>query len=363
MNTIPGYQIPFTGLKRQYNNLREEILDITDAVLSTGQVMSGPWTMQFEDWLANKNHQKYAVVCHSGTQALEIIAAFHKQYGFKVNPPTVLVPAMTYIATANAWAKAGWNVHIVDTDNYGLMNPKSVDRGISFQAVCTVGLYGAAYNRWFPNESNYAMIEDGAQHWLANDCRRHGHACAISFDPTKNFANYGNGGAIVTSDRELEDFARDWTTNGKCGGVADFVSNSRMSEVDCAQMMVKAKYLNGWQQRRKDIVRNWIDRLKDTPIRCLIDDSNFEQHCYHKFVIEVNDRDTLKRKLEAVGITTKIHYDRPLHEEPRYINTPGPNMLSAASSLSRRCLSLPIYPELTDSEVEYIATTVLDYVS
>ena len=356
-------KIPFTGIRRQYVNLREEIMDITDAVLSTGQVMNGPWTMQFEDWLANKNHVKYAVTCHSGTQALELIAAFHLQYGFGRVGPTVLIPAMTYIATANAWAKAGWNIHIVDTDGYGLIDPKKVPRDLVFHAVCTVGLYGAAYNRWFPNEGNYAMIEDGAQHWLANDCRRHGAACAISFDPTKNFANYANGGAVVTNDRQLLDFARDWQSNGRGGGDADYVTNSRMSEVDCAQMMVKSKYLNEWQARREKIARYWMERFAGSSVRCLIDGTNVDKHCFHKFVIDIDDRNSVMNKLEAAGITTRIHYTRPLHEEPRYVNTPGPDMMSAASSLARRALSLPIYPELDDSEVEFIADQVLAHVS
>jgi dTDP-3-amino-3,4,6-trideoxy-alpha-D-glucose transaminase len=356
-------KIPFTGIRRQYVNLREEILDITDQVLATGQVMNGPWTMKFEDWLANKNHVKHAVTCHSGTQALELIAAFHLQYGFGRVSPTVLIPAMTYIATANAWARAGWNIHIVDTDGYGLIDPKKVPRDLVFHAVCTVGLYGAAYNRWFPNEGNYAMIEDGAQHWLANDCRRHGAACAISFDPTKNFANYGNGGAVVTNDRQLLDFARDWQSNGRGGGDADHVTNSRMSEVDCAQMMIKARYLNEWQARRETIARHWMERLAGTSVRCLIDSTNVDKHCFHKFVIDIDNRDSVMNKLEAAGITTKIHYTRPLHEEPRYVNTPGPDMMSAASSLARRGLSLPIYPELTDAEVEFIADQVISYVS
>ena len=345
-------KIPFTGIQRQYANLREEIMDITDQVLNTGHLMNGPWTMHFEDWLANKNHVKYAVTCHSGTQALELIAAFHRQFGFGGATPTVLVPAMTYVATANAWARAGWKIHIVDTDGYGLIDPKKVPRDLVFHAVCTVGLYGAAYNRWFPNESNYAMIEDGAQHWLANDCRRHGVACAISFDPTKNFANYGNG-----------DFARDWQSNGKGGGDAEYVTNSRMSEVDCAQMMIKARYLNDWQARRETIARYWMQRFADSSVRCLIDRTNVDKHCFHKFVIDIDNRDSVMNKLESAGISTKIHYTRPLHEEPRYVNTPGPNMMSAASSLARRGLSLPIYPELTDTEVEFIADQVLGYVS
>ena len=356
-------KIPFTGIRRQYVNLREEILDITDQVLSTGQLMNGAWTMKFEDWLANKNHVKHAVTCHSGTQALELIAAFHLQYGFGRVGPTVLIPAMTYIATANAWARAGWNIHIVDTDGYGLIDPKKVPRDLVFHAVCTVGLYGAAYNRWFPNEGNYAMIEDGAQHWLANDCRRHGAACAISFDPTKNFANYGNGGAVVTNDRQLSDFARDWQSNGRGGGDADHVTNSRMSEVDCAQMMIKARYLNDWQARRETIARYWMERFAGSSVRCLIDSTNVDKHCFHKFVIDIDNRDAVMNKLESAGISTKIHYTRPLHEEPRYVNTPGPDMMSAASSLARRGLSLPIYPELTDAEVEFIADQVISYVS
>jgi dTDP-4-amino-4,6-dideoxygalactose transaminase len=356
-------KIAFTGIQRQYVNLREEILDITDTVLGTGHLMNGPWTMKFEDWLANKNHVKYAVTCHSGTQALELIAGFHRQYGFGGAIPTVLIPAMTYIATANAWVKAGWNIHIVDTDGYGLIDPKKVPRDLVFHAVCTVGLYGAAYNRWFPNEGNYAMIEDGAQHWLANDCRRHGAACAISFDPTKNFANFGNGGAVVTNDRQLLDFARDWQSNGRGGGDADHVTNSRMSEVDCAQMMIKARYLNEWQARRGEIARYWMQRFADSPVRCLIDSTNVDKHCFHKFVIDIDNRDAVMNKLEAAGITTKIHYTRPLHEEPRYVNTPGPDMMSAASSLARRGLSLPIWPELTDVEVEFIADQVLAHVA
>jgi dTDP-4-amino-4,6-dideoxygalactose transaminase len=355
-------KIPFTGIQRQYANLREEIMDITDQVLTTGHLMNGEWTMQFEDWLANKNHVKYAVTCHSGTQALELIASFHRQIGFGGATPTVLIPAMTYVATANAWVKAGWNIHIVDTDGYGLIDPKKVPRNLVFHAVCTVGLYGAAYNRWFPNEGNYAMIEDGAQHWLSNDCRRHGAACAISFDPTKNFANYGNGGAVVTNDRQLLDFARDWQSNGKGGGDADHVTNSRMSEVDCAQMMVKARYLNDWQARRETIARYWMDRFADSPVRCLIDSTNVDKHCFHKFVIDIDNRDQVQRQIEAAGISTRIHYTRPLHEEPRYVNTPGPDMMSAASSLARRGLSLPIYPELTDTEVEFIADQVLAHV-
>ena len=103
-----------------------------------------------------------------------------------------------------------------------------------------------------------------------------------------------------------------------------------------------------------------MGRLKNTGIRSLIDVHNFETHCYHKFVIDVDNRDILQRNLSIKGIETKIHYREPLHELPAYTDYAGPDILSVASALSRRVLSLPIFPELTDLEVEYIIDLVLD---
>jgi dTDP-4-amino-4,6-dideoxygalactose transaminase len=135
-----------------------------------------------------------------------------------------------------------------------------------------------------------------------------------------------------------------------------------MSEIDCAQMMIKTRYIDAWQKRRAEIANHWIERLKNTGIRTLIDDTNFSTHCYHKFVIEVDSRDIVQRNLAIRKIETKVHYAEPLHELPAYRNFAGPDLLSPASALSRRCLSLPIYPELSDLEVEYIIDQLLDLV-
>jgi dTDP-4-amino-4,6-dideoxygalactose transaminase len=135
-----------------------------------------------------------------------------------------------------------------------------------------------------------------------------------------------------------------------------------MSEVDCAQMIVKTRHLDAWQHRRGTVARHWIERLKNTAIRTLIDDNNVDKHCYHKFVIEVNNRDILQQNLNLRKIETKIHYAEPVQELPAFQHYQGPDMLAASYALSRRCLSLPIYPELTDLEVEYIIDQVLDCV-
>ena len=352
-----GLKIPFTGLKKQYNTLRTEILDATDEVLRSGQLMAGNYTAEFENWLAKRNHSKYAVTCHSGSQALEIIAEYYRLQT-SVNPPRVVVPSMTYVATANAFVRAGWTVYIADTDKYGLLDKKKIPNDLSIQATVLVGLYGAAVNsdRFWATD---LIIEDGAQHWLSNNSTRIGNACAISFDPMKNLNAYGNGGAVVTDDIDLLEFAREWTNNGKPKHTS-IGTNSRMSEVESAQLLVKTRHIDAWQARRKNISLYWMGRLKNTGIRSLIDAQNFETHCYHKFVIDVDGRDTLAKNLAIKGIETKVHYREPLHELPAYADYTGPDILSIASSLSRRVLSLPVYPELTDLEVEYVIDAVLD---
>ena len=352
-----GLKIPFTGLKKQYNNLRTEILDATDEVLRSGQLMAGNYTAEFENWLAKKNRSKYAVTCHSGSQALEIIAEYYRLQS-SVNPPRVVIPSMTYVATANAFIRAGWDIWIADTDYHGLLDQKKIPTDLSVQATVLVGLYGAAVNadRFWGTD---LIIEDGAQHWLSNKCNRVGNATAISFDPMKNLNAYSNGGAVVTDDIDLLEFAREWTNNGKPKHTS-IGTNSQMSEIECAQMMVKTKHIDTWQARRANICLYWMGRLKNTGVRSLIDVHNFETHAYHKFVIDVDQRDILARNLTINGIETKIHYREPLHELPAYSEFVGPDILSAASALSRRVLSLPCYPELTDLEVEYIIDLVLD---
>ncbi len=125
--------IPFTGLKKQYNNLRTEILDATDEVLRSGQLMNGNNTVEFEAWLARKNRVRYAVTCHSGTHALEILASYWAMESPVPHPPTALIPSMTYVATANAFIRAGWDIHIIDTDIHGLIDVNKIPHDLSYQ--------------------------------------------------------------------------------------------------------------------------------------------------------------------------------------------------------------------------------------
>lgn len=362
-----GLKIPFSGIRKQYSSIRDRILDATDEVLRSGQLMNGNLTVEFEAWLARRNHVHYAVTCHSGTQALEILAEYWARD--RDTAPTLGMPTLTYAASANAFQRAGWNLRFFDTDRYGQADFNKLDPSTVFDAIMLVGLHGAPIRPQWSDTSwvnrmawtHVDLFEDAAQHWLSANCRRVGLAAAISFDPTKNFNNYANGGAIVTNDRELAAWARAWRDNGKPQHQVTG-TNSRMSEIDCAQMLVKATCIDAWQQRRRRIAEHWITQLRDTGVRCLIDISNIDDHGLQRFVIDVDDRDLVTQELDMRGIETRVHYSQPLHELPAFREYPAPDMMSRASSLCRRVLSLPFYPELTDLEVEYITDQLRDCV-
>lgn len=365
--------IPFINLRKQYQSIREEILHVTDLVLSGGVIMNGPYTASFEEQLGKRMGYDHVICVHSGTQAIEMIAQYHKYINnsFTFTSPkdlTVLLPALTYPATINAWMRAGWNVIIGDVNTNGLLDLTKITDFSKFQAICMVGLYG--HPVWehlsedHTNSLRYKiLVEDAAQHWLADDYGKLPVMKAISFDPMKNLANYGNGGAIATFDLEAANWFRSYRDNGKPDWSVDG-TNSRMSEVDSAQLMVKLKYLDQWQDQRRDIAKYWLERFSHyDDIGCLIDDTTLHLHGLQKFVIQIDHRDHVMEDLRNDGIETKIHYERPLHEEALYSEWPNPGPMSVASILSRRVLSLPFYPELTDGEIEFIADQVIEHVT
>lgn len=345
------------GLDRQYANLKDELLEITDLAMRDGILIGGEYTWMFENWLKERTGCEYATVTHSGTQALEILAAFHADISFLAGEgenPKVIIPNLTYPATFNAFFSAGYDVELVDVDKNGLllMNEPVSD----FNAYrCFVGFAGG--------NPNYVMssvdIVDGAQHWLSVKEHQIGTGMAISFDPTKNLPSSGNGGAIVTNDQILYEQAISLKNNGKPDHYYPG-TNTKMSELECAHMMVRTRYIDRWQLRRYEIRQYYLDQFTNLPIRCLSRD--FKDHSDQKFVIYTDQRDDLYDYILKQGIEAKIHYPYALSELPitRDIKV-KPDLLSTSVMLSRGVLSLPIYPELTDSEVETISSTVIRF--
>jgi len=352
------HSIPFFGLVKQYKNLKDELLEATDQVLKSGTLMNGEFTAKFETWLAMKTKTNFAITVHSGTQALEIMAKHYIQpykevFGSDITPK-IKIPNISYIATLNAFANTGWEIELVDTDKDGIgMFDESKLDDVTV-TVCLVGLYGANPKG---NSIFNSTLVDGAQHWLVAD--NIGDSMAISFDPTKNLPASGNGGAIVTNDRELYDFAYNYRSNGRDsnGAHASYAgTNSRMSEQECAQILVRAEHIDKWQWRRKEIRHYYLDEFKNIDLRCLSRDHIV--HADQKFVVYTDRRDELFQHLTKAGIEVKVHYHRALSEYPIAQTMIRPDLLSNSIMLTRGLLSLPIYPELTDGEVEYIAKEV-----
>jgi len=357
---MTGSTIAHFGLQRQYRNLKDELLEATDKVLRSGTLMNGEYTSVFETWLAMRNQALFAVTVHSGTQALEIIAKWVSRDHFitidSYYKPIVKIPNITYVATLNAFLNNGFEIQLVDTDKNGLMLTNDDHPLEEFTKMhCQVGLYGANPNKSTLRTGN--EVVDGAQHWLVAD--NIGEGMAISFDPTKNLPASGNGGAIVTNNRDLYDFAYSYRSNGKHDHDMPG-TNSRMSEQECAQILVRSKYIDKWQWRRKEIRHYYLDEFKNIDLRCLSRDHIV--HADQKFVVYTDKRDELLVYLEAMGIETKVHYPKALSELPIAKDIKlKPDMLSTSVNLTRGLLSLPIYPELSDSEVEYICEKVKSF--
>jgi dTDP-4-amino-4,6-dideoxygalactose transaminase len=369
-------KIPFFGVDRQYNDLREEILDVTDLVYASGQVLDGPRTKLFEQTIAKMTERKYACSVGSCTQALIFSLRSIEDFGVQHK---VLIPAQSFVATVNAVLEAGYDPVFCDVDSStGLLDlnkiPVTADE---ISAIMYVNLFGnvldqdrlISYMEIF-SDRKIPVIEDAAQsfgaYYRGVPSGKLGDVSCLSFDPTKNLNNYGSGGMILTDDPAIWELVADMRDNGKANEHIASGTNSKMSEADCAQMLVKLKYFDSWQKRRTEIANYYTEEL-DGWVGIPTVDMNVE-HAWSKYVIHSDSRSTLHIELGNAGVETRINYPTPLHLQPvsyqfdfgRYDRT---DILEGAENFSRTCLSLPIYPELEDYEIEYVVDAVKQSIS
>lgn len=359
-----GSMIPFTGLNRQYANLKEELLDVIDSVYSSGQVLDGPYTRAFETEIATRTNRDCAVAVNSCSQALLITYLYYSSQENKNK--NVALPALSFIASAGAPTLTNRNITFVDVDENGLLDiNKLAIREDNINIVSYVNLYGNLidYDKLkiavdFFNDDKIFILEDAAQsfgaYYKGIPSGKLGHASCLSFDPTKNLPNYGSGGMILTDDPELMHFAYNFRDNGKSSDFETLGSNSKMSESDCAQMGVKLKYFDEWQARRSKIAEFYNDCLSlyvvtpEVTPECT--------HAWHKYVIKTVDRATMSADLRHNGIETKVHYNQIMPDIDAF--RLGVANWPVAEELTRTSLSLPIYPEMTDAEVEHVVDTI-----
>jgi len=350
-------KIKFFGLDRQYASIKDELLYATDKVYSTGKVLDGQYVNAFENAIAERTNRDFAIAVNSCSQALLFSYMY---YANKSKSKNIALPAVSFVATSNAPAMTGYSPVFVDVTDNGLMDLdrlriKEDDVGI----ISYVNLFGNILDydklmviaRFF--DDGIPVVEDAAQSFGASykgiPSGKLGDVSCLSFDPTKNLPNFGSGGMVLTDDEELFHFVSSVRSNGTanklgCG------TNSKMSEADCAQMLVKLKYFDQWQARRTKIAEFYNSCLHPY-VDCPRPNDDVI-HAWHKYAIQTESRGALEQTLTENNIETRIHYVRTLSE----LATDKP--FEVADRLAVTSLSLPIYPELTDSEVERIVSVI-----
>jgi dTDP-4-amino-4,6-dideoxygalactose transaminase len=369
---MSGYSVPFNGVARQYQNLRDEILDASDRAYRTGQVLDGPYTQMFERQMAARCMRQYSVAVNSGTQALvfaQLATARSKDI------EKIMIPGISFVATLNSVLMAGNEPVYCDVDHNALLDIETIDYALdgNVDTIMYVNMFGNVldYDRLlnvtkFFNE-DVKIIEDAAQSFGATyngiPSGKLGDVSILSFDPTKNLPNYGSGGMILTDDYDIYQFALALRDNGKVLNHDFAGTNSKMSDSDCAQMLVKLKYFDSWQRRRAEIAEFYIEHLTDW-VDVLLPNPDVE-HAWHKFVIRTGSRSAMQGMLASKGIETKIHYEQPLFEHAvgwDYVDY-ARDIMRGSTAHSKEALSLPIYPEMTDTEVELVIDSITAYLN
>ena len=362
-------QIPFFGVDRQYKELREEIIDAMDEVFLTGQVLDGPYTQAFEEAMAQRCGRKYGVAVNSCTQGL----VFAQQVGIPAES-RVLIPTLSFAATINSVLYAGHTPVFCDTDPTALIDLETMDmalNGAGVRSIMYANLFGHCvdYNKLrlqteFFSDNIY-VIEDAAQSFGARyqgqPSGSLGDISVLSFDPTKNLNNYGSGGMVLTDSFAIYEDLMDLRDNGKKMHHQAFGTNSKMSEADCAAMLVKLEHFDLWHDRRREIAEYYIGELNEY-VDVVMPREDVES-AWSKFVIRLSERHGLREALANNGIESRFNYDKPLFELPvgfNYIDY-ARELFRESTAFSRECLSLPIYPEMTDSEVTHVIEVIEDY--
>ena len=359
--------IPLVDLQAQYRSIRDEIDAAVLGVLDSAQFVLGPEVTAFEREFAAYCGAPEAVAVNSGTSALHLalLAA-----GVGPGDEVITVP-FTFVATVSAIVYTGATPVFVDVDpDYLTMDPAAVEAAITprTKAIVPVHLYGQPADMEpilaTARRHRLVVIEDAAQaHGAEYRGRRAGSMgdiAAFSFYPGKNLGAYGEGGAVVTGNAEYARTIRalrDWGSERKYEHrLKGF--NYRMDGIQGAILRVKLRYLERWTEARRSRAALY-DRLLAgadvaTPrVRADV------RHVYHVYTLRTRARDRYLDALKAHGIGAAIHYPVPVHLQPAHADLGhGPGDFPHAERAASEVLSLPMFPELTDAQVEVIATAV-----
>lgn len=358
----------FLDLHAQYKSIQKEIdKAIADVIHSTSFIL-GKQVEDLENQIADYIGVKYAVGLNSGSDALTAsLIALGIGKGDEV-----IIPAFTYIATAETVSIAGANVVFVDIDaeTYNI-NPEKLTTAITqnTKAIIPVHLYGkpAAMSQIMSIAKQYDLlvIEDLAQaigaEYNGQKVGSFGDISCLSFFPTKNLGAYGDGGMLVTNKKEVVDFIRQWRIHGQSKKYySNFIGvSSRLDTLQAAILLAKLPHLDSWIEVRRNLAQIYSDQLADIPIQVPTSSSN-EKHVFHQYTIRIpNKRDEVRQILKKKDIPTMVYYPDPLHTQKAYSKfTKTNDSFIESEKASNEVLSLPIYPELASSDQKMVIDSI-----
>ncbi len=361
-------KIEFYGHVKQYHGLKQEIDEAIHSVLESGAYVLGPQLTKFEEELAQYMNTQQAVGLNSGTDAL--LLSF---LALGIGPgDEVITTANTFFATAEAIWLAGATPVFVDSEpKTRNIDVTKIEAAITpkTRAIVPVHLYGLTAD--MPAVARIAkahglfVVEDCAQAIGARgDTFAIGElsdAVCLSFIIQKNLGCFGDGGAVVTNQKELATSIRRLRNHGSLKRSYHSIGyNSRLDELQAAILRVKLKRVDEWSETRRALARVYDKVLKDAPMALPYTPAGYE-HVYHLYVIECTDRDDLQAYLASQGITALTHYPIAIHQQEGFPWGRAAKLspLPVSERSAATVLSLPMYPELTHAEVERVAEEVL----
>jgi len=360
--------VPFVDLHRQYLRHQSELDAAMASVISETAFISGRYAAQFEADFANWLGVDHVIGCANGTDAIEILLD-----AFGVGPgDEILVPAMTWISTAEAVGTRGAKPVFVDVDETWTMDPAGIAERITerTKGIIPVHLYGCPADMprimAIAEQHGLFVLEDCAQaHGATIQGQKigtWGHAATFSFYPGKNLGAYGDAGGMVTNDAALAEKARMIANHGQPRKHTHLLQgrNSRLDGLQAAILSVKLRHLDTWTSERQAHAAAYDLTLADSGLRLPIRPEG-RTSVHHLFVVEHDNRDALREKLASKGIQTAIHYPHALPTMPCYAewNAGATTEFPVATAMANRIVSLPMFPELTQAERDHVVQNLL----